>query len=177
MLRAREVLPGMKAQNEGQIVFVSSVAGLRKFARCSVYGASKWAVQGIAGSLREECRGTGVKVATVCPGSVATPWWLERERGGKDEAPSEEQMLQMLSPSDVAKATMTVVEQVLARVLSVSRSAAGARALSIRQSLRAHTHTHTLAHTHTNAHTHTHTLTHSHAHTHFLRARDRTLRT
>ena len=112
-LWAREVLPGMKAQSGGQVVFVSSVAGLRKLARCSVYGASKWAVQGIAGSLREECRGTGVKVATLCPGSVATPWWLERERGGKEAPPSEEQLLQMLSPFDVAKAIMAVVDQVL----------------------------------------------------------------
>ena len=36
--------------------------------------------QGIAGSLREECRGTGVKIATLCPGSVASPWWLQPER-------------------------------------------------------------------------------------------------
>lgn len=71
-LWARQVLPVMKEAGNGQVVFISSVAGLRKFARCSVYGASKWAVQGIAGSLREECRGSGVKVATLCPGSIPT---------------------------------------------------------------------------------------------------------
>jgi len=49
------------------------VTGFRKLRKCSVYGASKWAVQGIAGSLREEARGTGVQIATLCPGSVATP--------------------------------------------------------------------------------------------------------
>ena len=57
-----------------QVIFISSVAGLRTFARCSLYGASKWAVQGIAGSLREEVKGFGVKIATLCPGSVASPW-------------------------------------------------------------------------------------------------------
>lgn len=88
----------------GQIIFVSSVAGLRKFPGCSVYGGSKWAVEGIAGSLREECKGTGVKVATFCPGSVATPWWLETERGGKLEAASQDAMEKMLQPGDVAKA-------------------------------------------------------------------------
>jgi short-subunit dehydrogenase len=56
------------------VVFISSVAGLRTYARCSVYGATKWAVQGIAGSLREECKGSRVKIATLCPGSVASPW-------------------------------------------------------------------------------------------------------
>jgi short-subunit dehydrogenase len=102
----------MKRQSNGQLIFVSSVAGLRKFANCSVYGASKWAVQGIAGSLREECRGTGVKIATLCPGSVATPWWLERERGGKALPATEEQLGKMLTPEDVASAAMTVVDQV-----------------------------------------------------------------
>lgn len=102
----------MKRQQKGQMVFVSSVAGLRKFANGSIYGASKWAVQGIAGSLREECRGTGVKVATLCPGGVATPWWLERERGGKAVPATEEQMAKMLTAEDVASAAMSIVDQV-----------------------------------------------------------------
>ena len=115
-LWARQVLPAMKRQRRGQLVFVSSIAGIRKLANCSIYGASKWAVQGMAGSLREECRGTGVKIATLCPGSVATPWWLERERGGKDVPATEEQMAKMLTPDDVASAAMTIVDQVFAIV-------------------------------------------------------------
>ena len=66
--------------------------------------------------MREECRGTGVKIATLCPGSVATPWWLERERGGKDVPATEEQMAKMLTPDDVASAAMTIVDQVFAIV-------------------------------------------------------------
>lgn len=111
-LWARELVPVFKAQGHGQLLFVSSVAGLRTFARCSAYGASKWAVQGIAGSIREECKGSGVKVATLCPGSVATPWWLEQARGGKPEPASAEQLAKMLSPDDVAAAALAIVEQV-----------------------------------------------------------------
>ena len=99
-LWAREVLPAMKQQARGQVVFISSVAGVRKFGRCSVYGATKWAVQGLAGSLREECRGTNVKISTLCPGSVATPWWLEKERGGKEVPATDEQLAKMLTPDD-----------------------------------------------------------------------------
>jgi 3-oxoacyl-[acyl-carrier protein] reductase len=110
-LWARQVLPVMKKAGRGQVVFVSSVAGLRKFARCSIYGASKWAVQGIAGSLREECRGTGVKICTLCPGSVATPWWMEKERGGKDTPPTPEQLGAMLTPGDCAAACMSIIDQ------------------------------------------------------------------
>jgi len=110
-LWTREVLPSMKLQKKGQVVFVSSMAGVRKFSGCSVYGASKWAVQGIAGSVREECRGTGVKIATLCPGSVATPWWQQQERGGKEVPATEEQLEKMLTPEDVAIAAMSIIDQ------------------------------------------------------------------
>lgn len=110
-LWAREVMPTMKQQGAGQVVFISSVAGLRKFGKCSVYGASKWAVQGIAGSLREEARGTGVKIATLCPGSVATPWWMESERGGKEIPATSDMLDQMLTPHDCAVACMSIIEQ------------------------------------------------------------------
>eukprot|EP00285_Hemiselmis_virescens_P018050 CAMPEP_0173386620 /NCGR_PEP_ID=MMETSP1356-20130122/9208_1 /TAXON_ID=77927 ORGANISM="Hemiselmis virescens, Strain PCC157" /NCGR_SAMPLE_ID=MMETSP1356 /ASSEMBLY_ACC=CAM_ASM_000847 /LENGTH=283 /DNA_ID=CAMNT_0014342925 /DNA_START=127 /DNA_END=978 /DNA_ORIENTATION=+ len=110
-LWAREVVPKMKEAGKGQVIFVSSVAGLRKFPGCSVYGGSKWAVEGIAGSLREECKGTGVKIASLAPGSVATPWWMETSRGGKPEAASTEQLAKFLQPQDVASAAMTIVDQ------------------------------------------------------------------
>jgi len=110
-LWAREVIPAMKQEGKGQVIFVSSVAGLRKFPGCSVYGASKWAVQGIAGSLREECKATGVKIASLAPGSVATPWWLETSRGGKPDPATPEQMAKFLQPEDVAAAAMAIVDQ------------------------------------------------------------------
>ncbi|KAJ1476966.1 hypothetical protein T484DRAFT_3057425 [Baffinella frigidus] len=88
----------MKLRGSGQVVMVSSIAGLRPLARCSAYGASKFAVQGMAGSMREECKGTGVKVATLCPASVATAWWQDKERGGKAIPATEEQLGALTQP-------------------------------------------------------------------------------
>merc|ERR1711920_251912 len=78
----RQVLPGMKKRKRGQIVVTSSVAGLIAIPNASVYVASKWAVEGLVRSVREEVKGTGVKVGTINPGAVATPWWEEQHRGG-----------------------------------------------------------------------------------------------
>jgi NAD(P)-dependent dehydrogenase (short-subunit alcohol dehydrogenase family) len=79
----KELLPDMKARQSGQIVVTSSVAGKKPFAQGSIYCASKWAVEGMVLSLREELAGTGVKAATINPGPVDTKWWSDPARCGR----------------------------------------------------------------------------------------------
>ena len=50
----RAVLPSMKSQRHGQIVVTSSVAGIRAVANGAIYCSTKWAVEGMVRSLREE---------------------------------------------------------------------------------------------------------------------------
>ena len=69
---ARAVLPGM-LHRRGQIAFVSSMAGLVGLYGYSAYAASKFAVTGLAQSLRQELWGSGVHVHLVCPPEVNTP--------------------------------------------------------------------------------------------------------
>ena len=107
----RQLLPAMKAAGRGQIVVVSSVRGLKPGANCSLYSASKFALQGMVGSLREELRGSELKAGTVNPGAVATPWWLDSARGGKPKPATAEQLAGMLQPEDVAAAAMALVGQ------------------------------------------------------------------
>lgn len=66
------VLPGMLDRRSGSIVLVSSIAGKRAFPLSGGYAASKWALQAVAESLQHEVWGSGVHVATVCPGPVVT---------------------------------------------------------------------------------------------------------
>jgi NAD(P)-dependent dehydrogenase (short-subunit alcohol dehydrogenase family) len=82
-LWVKELLPDMKARESGQIVVTSSVAGKRAFAQGSIYCSSKWAVEGMILSLRQELVGTGVKAATINPGPVDTKWWSDPERCGR----------------------------------------------------------------------------------------------
>ena len=71
-LVTREVLPAMRRRREGTIVNVASLAGRNGFVGGTAYAASKHAVLGFARSLMLEVRQDGVRVVTVCPGSVDT---------------------------------------------------------------------------------------------------------
>jgi len=66
------VLPGMKRQREGVIINVSSIVGKRALPMTGVYGATKFALQGLSEALRLELKGTGVRVSVVCPGFTRT---------------------------------------------------------------------------------------------------------
>ncbi|MGA7396763.1 MAG: SDR family NAD(P)-dependent oxidoreductase [Solirubrobacterales bacterium] len=65
-------MPILVKQNSGTLVNVSSVFGLFGFPSHSAYCASKFAVRGFSESLRQELRGSGVRVAVVHPGGVKT---------------------------------------------------------------------------------------------------------
>lgn len=66
------VLPAMRAQGHGRIVNVSSVLGLVAFPYRGAYNASKHALEGLTDTLRLELRGTGILVALVEPGPIAS---------------------------------------------------------------------------------------------------------
>jgi 3-oxoacyl-[acyl-carrier protein] reductase len=93
-LVSRAVIPGMIRRGGGDIINISSLAGKSVFAGGGVYCASKWALQGLSGCMAEELRELGIRVSTVCPGSVATEF---AGRGPKDAT-------KVLKPEDVAHA-------------------------------------------------------------------------
>jgi 3-oxoacyl-[acyl-carrier protein] reductase len=71
-LMTRAVLPPMRARRRGDIVNVASLAARNGFAGGSAYVASKHAVLGFGRALMLELRKEGIRVITVCPGSVNT---------------------------------------------------------------------------------------------------------
>ena len=68
----REVLPHMRAREDGTIVNVSSVAGRLAAPGMGAYSASKHAVEGYSDALRLEVEPFGVDVSVVQPGPVET---------------------------------------------------------------------------------------------------------
>ena len=66
----REVLPHMRAREDGTIVNLSDVAGRLVFPSQGVYGASKHALEGLSDALRAEVEGLGIDVVLVEPGPV-----------------------------------------------------------------------------------------------------------
>jgi short-subunit dehydrogenase len=63
----------MRKAGRGTLAGVASVAGYRGLPGAGAYSASKAAAIRYLESLRVELRGTGVKVATICPGYIDTP--------------------------------------------------------------------------------------------------------
>jgi NAD(P)-dependent dehydrogenase (short-subunit alcohol dehydrogenase family) len=77
-------LPHIK-QTQGSLVAISSLTGKRGIPSYAVYGASKFAIQGLYESLRLELSRDGVHVGIVAPGFVDTP--LRHQVLGPDGAP------------------------------------------------------------------------------------------
>jgi NAD(P)-dependent dehydrogenase (short-subunit alcohol dehydrogenase family) len=104
-LMVKHVLPRF-ALGTGAIVLVSSVAGVFFASGSFPYGASKGGMHGLAMTLEERLKGTGIRVNELCPGSVHTPL-LERSldeataRTG-DPAYRHEIRSQWISPAKVA---------------------------------------------------------------------------
>lgn len=71
----KAALKPMLAQARGDIVAIASSAGTTGYADWSGYCASKWAVMGFMECLGREMISRGIRVSTVCPGSVDTPFW------------------------------------------------------------------------------------------------------
>jgi len=82
---------------KGHVLITGSVAGRRTIAG-SMYSASKWAVTAMGYGLREELRGTGVRVTLIEPGMVDTPFFDEP----KPEA---------LRADDIARAVIYALQQ------------------------------------------------------------------
>lgn len=92
----RHTIPALR-ESHGHLLITGSAAG-RTTIPGSMYSATKWAVSAIGYGVREELRGSGVRVTLIEPGVVDTPFF--------DEPPS-----QALEPGDVAAAVLYALSQ------------------------------------------------------------------
>jgi NAD(P)-dependent dehydrogenase (short-subunit alcohol dehydrogenase family) len=66
------VLPVMRARGEGRIIQNSSVLGFAALKYRGAYNASKFAIEGLTDTLRQELEGTNIHVSLIEPGPIAT---------------------------------------------------------------------------------------------------------
>lgn len=62
----------MRQQGHGRIIYNSSVLGLVAMAYRGAYNASKYAIEGLADTLRLELTGSGISVSLIEPGPIAS---------------------------------------------------------------------------------------------------------
>jgi NAD(P)-dependent dehydrogenase (short-subunit alcohol dehydrogenase family) len=68
----RAVLPYMRKERSGHVINISSIGGLSGFIGWGVYGATKFAVEGLTESLALEVAPLGIKATVVAPGFFRT---------------------------------------------------------------------------------------------------------
>ncbi len=66
------VLNDMIAREEGTIINVSSIAGIKSFPNHAAYCATKYGVRAITETVREEVSGKNVRLLTISPGASET---------------------------------------------------------------------------------------------------------
>lgn len=95
-LTIQHCLPALR-ESRGHLLLTGSAAG-RTTIPGSMYSASKWAVSAIGYGVREELRGSGIRVTLIEPGMVDTPFF--------DKPPAH-----ALKPEDIANAVMYAIAQ------------------------------------------------------------------
>jgi 3-dehydrosphinganine reductase len=102
----KAVLQGMRQRRSGAIVMISSGAGLIGLFGYTAYAPSKFAVRGLAESLRGELKGTGVQVSIVYPPDTDTPQLAEENLTKPAETKAITAGAGLWSADDVARLTL-----------------------------------------------------------------------
>ena len=101
----KHYLPIMKQQGGGDIVLVGSESALQGARAGAIYCATKFALRGLAQSLRADCSTSNIRVILVNPGPVDSDFFddLEFAPQASDEF--------AIQPSSVAQAILQALEQ------------------------------------------------------------------
>jgi len=106
-LVSQAALPYLRRADDGWIINITSLAGVRQTGSSLPYAVSKAAVDHLTTILAKHA-GDGVRVNAVAPGLVATPWtedWHERKAGVELVAP----LRRVATADDIADACMALI--------------------------------------------------------------------
>ncbi len=101
-LMTRAFLPAMLERNTGHIVNMGSTAGLYAYAGAAVYCATKAAVKTFSDGIRIDVIDSDIKVTTIQPGIVETPFSEVRFHGDKERAAKVYEGIDALQAEDIA---------------------------------------------------------------------------
>lgn len=107
------VLEPMKSRNSGTIINISSIAGKKTFAAHAAYCGTKFAVQAMSETVREEVADSGVRVITVAPGAVETELLSHTTSADIKDNYIEwkDSMGGAIGPDDIARSVLFAFEQ------------------------------------------------------------------
>ena len=103
------IIPEMKEAGSGQIINLSSVAGVDVYPNGNVYCATKHAVNALTKALRIDLLPYGIRVGSVSPGAAETEFSIVRYHGDTDKAKAVYKGIVALSANDIADAVEFMV--------------------------------------------------------------------
>lgn len=98
----KAVIPIMKANGQGHIINLSSIAGKEVYPNGNIYCATKHAVDALTKGMRIDLLPYNIKVTSISPGMVETEFSEVRFKGDKAKAESVYQGFTPLYAEDVA---------------------------------------------------------------------------
>lgn len=104
------VLPKMKEQKKGLIINIPGVLGKTPMAGAAAYAASKYGLNGMLKSLREELKRTEIRITNVYMGGVDSPFW--------DNIDLKVQRDKMIAVKEAAKTIWFLCQQPTSAVVS-----------------------------------------------------------
>lgn len=107
----RAALPAMERQGQGQIVIISSGAGLIGIYGYTPYCPSKFALRGLAESLRGELKRSGIGVSIVYPPDTDTPQLAEENKTKPPETKAITATAEVWSADAVAQTILKGIEK------------------------------------------------------------------
>lgn len=117
---SQAVLPYMRKERSGRIIFVSSLMAIFAIPFQAFYSASKFAVNGYAMALKNELRPFDIEVSCMLPGDVKTGFTGAREKNEKGNIayPALEKAVKTMEndeqngmdPNDIAKKIYHIAE-------------------------------------------------------------------
>jgi short-subunit dehydrogenase len=99
----RAFLPMMKAQGKGLIIHIPGVLGKVPMAGAAAYSASKYGLNGMMQSIREELKRTNIRITNLFMGGVDSPFW--------DKIDLRVQREKMITSEEAAKAIWFLCQQ------------------------------------------------------------------
>ena len=116
-LLSQAFIPEMKKARKGTLVFINSIAGRQPFSQSAAYVASKFGLRGLASSLREELRENNIKVISVYPGAIDTPFWDKMDNSfNRKEMLNSIDCAKMIIDNIQAPGNITIEEMVIRRI-------------------------------------------------------------
>lgn len=106
---AKAVIPILRKQKSANIFNLSSVAARNPYFGGNVYCGTKAFVSQFSLALRNDLRGSNVKVTTIAPGLCKTEFSEVRFKGDKQKADSVYEDTKFLSADDIAKVILSVL--------------------------------------------------------------------